>query len=44
MDKIKNLKIINPGSLKYGEFAELKLKENADGTWKIVSFIKHFLE
>ena len=44
MDKIKNLKIINPGSLKYGEFAELKLIENADGTWRVVSLAKHYLE
>jgi Icc-related predicted phosphoesterase len=44
MDQIRNLRVINPGSLKYGEFAELRLKENADGTWRIVSYNKHFLE
>ena len=43
MDKIDNLKIINPGGLRFGEFAEMTMKENADGTWRIEGVNKHYL-
>ena len=43
MDKVENVKICNPGSLKYGEFAEMVLRENADGTWKVSQYNKHYL-
>jgi Icc-related predicted phosphoesterase len=35
LDKIGNVKIINPGSLMFGEFGELELKERADGSWQV---------
>eukprot|EP00347_Sterkiella_histriomuscorum_P016604 403352551 len=44
LDKIQNIKVINPGSLKHGEFGELKLQENADGTWRVASFHKNYLD
>jgi len=44
VDKIKNIRIVNPGSLKYGEFGELKLRESADGNWRVASFNKHYLD
>ena len=44
LDKIKNIRIVNPGSLKHGEFGELKLRESADGNWRVSSFNKHYLD
>lgn len=43
MDKINNVRVVNPGSLRDGEFAELTLKENADGTWRVAQYNKHFI-
>lgn len=35
-------KVFNPGSLKYGEFAELILKQ-VQGVWKVAQYNKHYL-
>ena len=42
-DSIMDLtKVFNPGSLKYGEFAELILKQ-VQGVWKVAQYNKHYL-
>ena len=36
LDKIDNVRILNPGSLKFGEFAEVVLRENPQYcTWRV---------
>lgn len=44
-DKITDeIRIMNPGSLKYGEFAQLTLaKDPSTGRWKVYEYSKHFL-
>ena len=44
-DKITdNIRVLNPGSLKYGEFAQLTLaKDPSNGRWKVYEYNKHFL-
>ena len=44
-DKITNkIRVLNPGSLKYGEFAQLSLaKDSETGKWKVYEYNKHFL-
>ena len=42
-DKITDkIRIINPGSLKFGEFAQLKLVKDEKG-WRVGSYNKHYL-
>ncbi len=48
-DKLSNdegwpgVRVLNPGSLKYGECAELVLKKGTDGLWAIAQYNKHYL-
>lgn len=48
IDKLTNdgsVRVLNPGSLKYGEFAELFLVKDfvKDDRWRISQYNKHFL-
>lgn len=44
LDKIDNVRVLNPGSLKFGEFAEVVLRENStDATWFLAQYNKHYL-
>ena len=40
-----SVRVLNPGSLKFGEFAELILVKDfaKDDKWRISQYIKHFL-
>ncbi len=42
-DKITDgVRVFNPGSLKYGEFASLRLTKES-GHWKVTQYYKHYL-
>ena len=43
LDKVGNLRIINPGSLMFGEFGVIELIEAAGGRWHISQANKHYL-
>ena len=43
LDKILRVRVINPGSLMFGEYGLLRLERNLENRWKIASFTKTLL-
>mmetsp|Transcript_13068 Transcript_13068/g.9470 ORF Transcript_13068/g.9470 Transcript_13068/m.9470 type:complete len:100 (-) Transcript_13068:35-334(-) len=43
VDKINDLRVINSGALKFGEFGEINITEGPDSLWRVSKVTKRYL-